>query len=120
MFGLLFFIPTFVFLVLAIVFPLAISNVEKMPKAVNLNIGNLNAKDIRKLDHRNRIMLRNHLTFCLLIAVAITSFISFLFIVFGSADNALLALPCNLMGTVVGLSVVFQCIKKANALKKTL
>ena len=119
MHDLIFFLPTGVFLMMAIIFPLAISNAEKLPSILCLNIGSLNIDDIRKLNNRNCDYLRNQVLFHFAMAAVATFLISNLFVIFGNANNGVLILMCNLIGTFVGLVFVFNLAKKVNTLKVT-
>lgn len=111
----LFFITPFVFFLLAVIFPLCIT--EKIPNWLTVNIGRLNADDIRKLESRKRNHLRNKIVFYFITAVIITLLISLAFVFVGNADNVLLSIPCNIIGLVVGLIIVFRILKTANMLK---
>ena len=108
------------FTIFTITFPLAISIVDKLPKAISLNIGKLNADDIRKLDYHKRSYLRNQVFLYFIKAVLVTCLIGLLFCVLTSIDNVLFITLCSLIQVIVGLTIAFRVFKKTNVLKETL
>lgn len=118
MFSFLFFICPFVFLIQAIIFPLCIS--KNIPSWLYVNIGGLNANDIRRLNPSQRAYFKRQVIFRFITAVLTTLIIGILFIILGCKDKPLYAVFCNSIGLIVGLSIVLSITKAASKIKKDL
>jgi len=116
MFLILFFIIPFVFFVLAVIFSFCIT--DKIPEWLAVNIGKLNADDIRNMDNKERMHLRKQVIIRFTAAIIAALAISFAFIILGDINNGLLAIPCNFISLIAGVPIIMTIIKEANKLKQ--
>jgi hypothetical protein len=117
--GALFFLVPYILLTLTIIFSLCIT--EKVPEWLTVNIGKLDATDIRKMSDEKRNYLRRQVVCHFSMAISATLFIGLAFFIWGKPDRDLLAIPCNIIGLVVGAIIILPgLIKKSDALKDSL
>ncbi len=118
MLGILYFITPFVFLLLLVIFALCIR--EDIPAWMTVNIGRLNADDIRAMDSVRRAYLKKQVMLHLGLSVLITAVMAVIFFIidFSSTAGVVISIVlCNAAGTAAGLFVALPVTKKANRMK---
>ena len=114
----LYFICPLVFLLLGLILPPLAR--PDLPKGLNLNVGVINTRDIKRMSPQQLARLRASLRKYFFLAFAAAALIALAFTLFVSPWSAFSPFICNILGLVIGMIVLRFVLKEAASLKQEL
>lgn len=114
----LYFLNPIIFLAFATIFPIFINH--RIPLWMDVNIGKIHAKDIRKMTIEQCNYLQRKVRIYFTLAFITTLVISTIFYMFSNSNSIISIITCNTICTVLGLVISLSALKAANVLKNQL